>query len=297
MNPPRTGDHSAIDTHLHMFRSHDGLLLGGKEWVPAESNGNPPLLCLPGLSRNHRDFSSVAEVLATEGFRVIAFDYRGRGSSQWDETWQNYSLDVEAQDIDAGIEALGLDRFSVLGTSRGGLHAMMLPAHYPDRSVKIVLNDIGPVLETEGLMRIGETIGKNMVPGNWTDAADLLKNNLQQSFPRLSDADWQRFSKQLCHEVNGSVRFDYDPALAKTLPSSDVLKTLPDLWPLFDAGLSIPALVLRGEHSNLFSAKTFDAMISRFERAEGWVVPAEGHAPLLWDQATQSRIAEFLRAP
>jgi len=282
--------------YIFHYKASDGLQLGGVQWLPDHSNQEPPVICLPGLTRNHRDFTKVAVEMAKAGFRVIAFDYRGRGLSDRDPTWENYSLEVEGQDIDDGLSYLGVEIFSLLGTSRGGLHAMALAARLPaDRINKIILNDIGPVLERDGLARISATVGSNMTPGTWEAAAAHLEKNLGPDFPDLVLKEWLAFAQQLCIESEGDVVFDYDAALLKTLPPLDRIDSLPDLWPLFGATYQHPCLILRGENSHLLSSQTYARMLSEHPKSEGLEVRHEGHAPLLWDKTTQEYITSYLR--
>ncbi|WP_148259284.1 alpha/beta fold hydrolase [Polymorphum gilvum] len=278
------------------WRSADGLTLAARDWRPLQPCPDAlPVLCLSGLSRNARDFDAVAARLCAQGRRVVAMDYRGRGDSERDPDWRNYSLPVEGQDIDAGIATLGLDRFAILGTSRGGLHAMAMAArHSPSRIAGIVLNDIGPHIEFEAIQRLATTIGKDMTAPDWSAMADRLRGKLAAQFTALSAADWERLARQMCRQSGPAVAFDYDPALGKTLEGLDEGAPTPDLWPLFEALIPIPLLVLRGETSDMFGVQTLAEMAVRHPNCETLVVPGEGHAPLLWDAATQEHIAAFL---
>lgn len=299
------------NSNLIHWTSEDGLGLGGMIWpalgLDAETPGPgrpaevqaPPLLCLPGLSRNIRDFDDIAGYLQERGQTVIALDYRGRGLSAWDDTWENYSIEKEATDIDRGLEALGLDRFSILGTSRGGLHAMEMAArHGPSRISSIILNDIGPHVEAVALVRISMSLGQQMEFENAVDCGKNLKTVMGDQFPTLSDAEWHKLAGQF-GEVHrdGRFRLSYDPNLAKTLSdwkTAEDAPPWPDLWPLFEHMRPIPLLVLRGENSDLLSVGTCEKMLARHPNCEIMTIPGQGHAPLLWDKATQEKIASFL---
>jgi pimeloyl-ACP methyl ester carboxylesterase len=163
----------------------DGLKLGATTWRAQNGSASPhQVLCLAGLSRNGRDFTQLAEALAARGFEVTAMDYRGRGLSDRDPDWRNYSIEREADDIDSGLDALAISRAVVVGTSRGGLHAMLLALRATDRVAGIVLNDIGPTIERDGLHRLAGTIGTTMEAPDWPTAANRLRKTLGASVSR-----------------------------------------------------------------------------------------------------------------
>ncbi len=288
------------DTIDFTWKSTDGLTLAGREWTQRRSAGGVqkepiPVLCLPGLSRNCRDFNDIASFLQSKGHRVIAFDYRGRGKSDWDTDWRNYVLPVEAKDIEAGIEHLGLERFAVLGTSRGGFHALAMAPHYPaSRMAAVIFNDIGPRIELDALRRIAATLGRQMTYASSNDLAKTLGQNLGAQFPSFRTEDWLKFAGQLATEKEGQYVMDYDPALARQLDSLDETAPLPELWHLYEKLIDRPVFVLRGEHSDLLTADTCRQMLAMHPGADFRTVPGQGHAPMLWDRETHDRIADFL---
>ncbi|WP_417684314.1 alpha/beta fold hydrolase [Roseibium sp.] len=277
------------------YNSVDGLNLAGRRWRGRNlEDDRVPVLCLTGLSRNTKDFQAVASFLSAHGHEVIALDYRGRGESDWDPNWENYSLPVEASDIDAAVEHLDLQRFAVLGTSRGGLHAMTMAGRLgADQLAGIILNDIGPKIEASGIQRLATSIGKTMLFRDAADCAEKLAAGLRNQFPSLGPTDWLRFASQLGATSLAGFQLEYDPALANTIAAMDDGAPLPDLWPLFETLEDIPLLILRGEHSDILSKETADEMVARHPRAVLHSVEGEGHAPLLWDRATQERIGSF----
>ncbi|ASP32165.1 alpha/beta fold hydrolase [Labrenzia sp. VG12] len=280
------------------WQSPDGLTLAGKEWPAREGSDNSriPVLCLPGLSRNTRDFEDVARYLQSRGHRVIALDYRGRGASDWDEDWRNYALPVEEKDIDAAIEMLGLERFALLGTSRGGLHALVMGARYPaTRMAAVIFNDVGPHIEMRAIHRIAATLGHHMETRSLQDVADNLHRTLGRQFPAFDTADWLKLAGQLASERESGFGMDYDPALAHQLASLDDAAPAPDLWPLYETLLDRPVLILHGEHSDLLSTETCQRMTDLHPDASVRTIPGQGHAPVLWDEATHKTIAEFLQ--
>ncbi len=220
-------------------------------------------------------------------------DYRGRGLSERDADWRNYSIEREADDIDCGLDALGISRAVVIGTSRGGLHAMLLALRASDRIAGIVLNDIGPTIERNGLHRLAGTIGHTMDAPDWPSAAARLRETLAPQFPGLDAAGWERFARQLYVETPDGLRLDYDATLRNTVADLDAGTELPDFWPVFDAIRTTPLLALRGAHSDLLSEKTLAEMLRRHPDAQALTVDDEGHAPLLWDRETQGAILDF----
>ncbi|GAB4540113.1 MAG: alpha/beta hydrolase [Roseibium sp.] len=283
------------------WQSPDGLTLAGREWpAPVGENGRNeariPVLCLPGLSRNTRDFNEIASFLQSRGHRVIALDYRGRGESEWDRDWRNYALTVEEKDIDAAIERLALERFALLGTSRGGLHALAMSARYPaSRMAAVVFNDIGPHIEMRAIHRIAATLGHNMKTDSLAAVAGNLKRALGPQFPAFGPEDWLKLAGQLATEKDGQAVMDYDPALARQLASIDDAAPVPDLWHLYENLTDRPVLILRGEHSDLLSADTCRKMIDRHPGAELLTIPGQGHAPVLWDPESHGKVAAFLK--
>ncbi|MHA7773444.1 alpha/beta fold hydrolase [Roseibium sp. M-1] len=284
------------------WQGPDGLLLSGRQWWPVPSpdggrNTTPiPVLCLPGLSRNIRDFNDIAAFLQSRGHRVIALDYRGRGKSAWDPDWRNYALTVEEKDIDAAIEALGLDRFALLGTSRGGLHALAMGLRYPaTRMAAVIFNDIGPHIEMRAIHRIAATLGRNMKHSSFDALASGLEHVLGQQFPGFASKDWLKLAGQLASEQDGGVVLDYDPALAHQFASLDDAAPAPDLWPLYEKLKDRPVLVLRGAHSDLLSAQTSQCMIESHPSASLRTIAGQGHAPVLWDRDTHEAVAGFLK--
>lgn len=277
-------------------RVRDGLKLSGR-YYPAQNRkaGIRPALCLPGLTRNSRDFHDLAMHLSRHAATtrdVYTIDFRGRGHSDWDANWKNYVVPHEAMDVIDFCAMAGLHDAAFIGTSRGGLVTMVLAAIQPGTIGCAVLNDIGPVLETDGLMRIAAYVGKIPLPGSWNEAAAMVKKGNEKQFPGLSDEDWMRFARQIFNEKNGRPAAGYDPKLANAFTVLD--GPMPPIWPQFEALISCPVLVLRGANSDLLSDATVGEMCRRHPACVSHLVPAQGHAPLLGDLETQDRIAAFL---
>lgn len=273
----------------------DGLRLHVRDFGHAITD-RLPVVCLPGLSRTADDFTILATALSdgrrTKPRRVLALDYRGRGLSDWDRDSRNYDLQVESGDITTVLTAFGVDRAIFVGTSRGGLHTMLLGAMRPAMIAGAVLNDIGPVIAAEGLLRIKGYIGKLPQPADWPEAVAVLKRIGGAHFTSLDDETWDAYARLTFKDDNGVLGARYDPGLMDNLELLD-LDAIPELWPQFDGLQYVPLLVIRGENSDLLSRETADAMVARHPAAELVTVPGQGHAPLLLDEPTIGTIAAF----
>lgn len=261
------------------FRSTDGLTLHARDYGAA-TVGRLPVVCLPGLARTAADFHDLAAHLAGER-RIVVIESRGRGRSERDPVWQHYDISHELADLIAGLEALGVGPAVFVGTSRGGLLTMALATQRPSAIAGAVLNDIGPVVEIAGLRRIAGYVGKMAPPADWAGAVAALKQGNAAQFPALDDDDWRTLAAAMWREENGALVLDYDPAIGNTLTTVDLTAALPPAWPVFDALPAVPVLVLRGEHSDLFSRETAAAMAARRPNVEVVEVPGQAHAPLL----------------
>ncbi len=275
------------------YSAEDGLKLHLREW-PSRGAG-ATVVCLPGLARTAADFDALATRLAGPR-RVVAIDYRGRGLSEWDKDWKNYNLMVENADLLAVMAAAEIAEAIFVGTSRGGLHAMLLAASRPTALRAVVLNDVGPVLEARGLARLRGYVGKLPAPSSWRDATDIARHVMGAQFTGLNDTGFEAYARLTFEEKNGRFATRYDPNIMRTLEAIDFNAPLPTLWPQFGGLRDIPVLTLRGENSDLLSAETVAEMARRHPGMETHVVEGQGHAPLLLDAPTIERVATFVEA-
>ncbi|RWM05709.1 MAG: alpha/beta hydrolase [Mesorhizobium sp.] len=277
------------------YAAPDGLKLHAR--IYGEANTGWPVVCLPGLTRNARDFHELALYLSSKAKRprkVVAFDYRGRGQSDYDPDIGQYHVGVEAGDVLAGLSELGIEGAAFIGTSRGGLIIHVLGALKPAMLKAIVLNDIGPVIEAQGLAHIRTYLDRSPKPKTFAEAVDAQRRVHGASFPALFDADWARMAAAIYRDTDAGLVPDFDPALVDTLADADFTKPLPDLWPQFDALASVPMLAVRGGNSKLLSAATLDEMKNRHPGMESITVEGQGHAPFLETGDLPEEIADFL---
>jgi pimeloyl-ACP methyl ester carboxylesterase len=274
--------------------AQDGLRLHVRAYAARLSRAMP-VVCLPGLARTAADFEDLALALSSADHRrVFAVDYRGRGKSDYDPNAGNYTLQVELADLLAVLTALGLGRAVFVGTSRGGILIMLLAVARPTAIAGCVLNDIGPVIELEGLMRIKGYVGKLPQPASFEEAADRLRRRFGSHFPKWDDANWLAFAHRTFKQEGARIVPDYDPALATVLAEVSPERPFPPLWREFGALTYAPVMVVRGTNSDILSAATVQAMRERRRSLEVVEVADEGHAPRLSDAATAGRIAAFV---
>ncbi|RWN30939.1 alpha/beta hydrolase [Mesorhizobium sp.] len=278
------------------YASPDGLQLHARIYGEANS-AHWPVACLPGLTRNSRDFHELALHLsrrAKNPRKIIAFDYRGRGQSAYDPDIGHYNVGVEAGDILAGLAALDIEEAGFIGTSRGGLIIHALGAMRPAVLKAIVLNDIGPVVEAGGLAHIRSYLERTPKPKTHAEAISALRRAHGSDFPALSDADWDRMVSALYRETDDGLVPDFDPKLVDTLAGLDLTQSLPALWPQFEALAAMPMLTIRGANSKLLSTETLEQMRKRHLHIETITVEGQGHAPFLETGGLPGAIAAFL---
>ncbi len=276
--------------------SQDGLKLHARDYGERSSR-RLPIVCLAGLTRNAIDFHDLAMALSRHRHRprrVVSIDLRGRGLSDHDRDWRNYEPRIEVADVMDQLAALGVAHGIVVGTSRGGLIAMGLAAARPGLLKGVVLNDIGPVIDAQGLIRIRSYVGKLPPPRSMDEAVDILRRISDARFPGLSDEDWLALARGSWTETNDRLVPSYDTNLFRGLAALDLEAPLPPIWPYFKALAGVPVLAIRGENSDLLSPATLEAMAAAHPRLETLTVPGQGHAPLLRDAPTIARILSFV---
>ncbi|MEJ7933739.1 alpha/beta hydrolase [Sphingobium sp. AN558] len=260
--------------------SPDGLRLHYRDYSGGV-DGRPALLCLPGLTRNARDFEPLAKRLAGE-WRLICPDLRGRGESAQAKDPMSYVPLTYLQDISRLLADLAITRFVVVGTSLGGLIAMLIAATQREWLAGVVLNDVGPTLEDKGLARIRGYVGNGGSHPSWVHAARALEEMNRDVYPDYGLEQWLAMAKRLCRlNKAGRIVPDYDMRIAEPLRMAGGEAAV-DMWPVMAAFRAIPTMILRGERSDILSAATAERMLVDIgPGAELVTVANVGHAPLL----------------
>jgi pimeloyl-ACP methyl ester carboxylesterase len=281
----------------HYYRSADGRLrLFARDYPSPEGSEKTPVLMMHGLTRNSADFEPLLGCLARKDRRIIIPDQRGRGLSQYDPDPQNYRPDIYADDMFALLDSLSVRKAILIGTSLGGLMAMLMAGTNPDAIAGIVLNDIGPAVEQTGLDRIKSYVGGGGPVQNWEAAAAACKAINATAMEGFGPADWLAFAQRTCRELpDGSVEFAYDPAISHGVEQDQPTAVPPDMWNIWDGIAHIPILVIRGQNSDILSIATVQEMERRHPLSFTSVdVPGRGHAPLLDETAAVDAIKHFL---
>jgi pimeloyl-ACP methyl ester carboxylesterase len=293
INPDTTDEAGFESRHV---TAPDGLRLHVRRYGK-DSPRRLPIVCLPGLTRNGSDFHEIATAFtadAAQSRRVITIDARGRGGSDYDPNPDNYDFPIELADVLAVITALEVGPAIFLGTSRGGILSMLLGSARPGAMAGVILNDIGPVIDAKGLVRLKGYVGRMPTPRSFAEGAEILRRLGDAQFTAMTPEQWLAQARRTWKEVKGGLVLDYDARLARTLESVDLERPLAPLWGPFDSLAHIPLMVVRGANSDLLSSATIDAMRARRLDIDLLEVPDQGHAPLLAETDVIARIAAFV---
>jgi pimeloyl-ACP methyl ester carboxylesterase len=275
---------------VHRWLAKDGLSLYSRVYDAAGPNA-PTILCLHGLTRNSKDFEDLARHLSPR-YRVICPDLRGRGQSERDPVWQNYHPRTYLSDIAELVDGLRAQRFVVIGTSLGGLLAILLPGLLPGRVAGAVLNDIGPEVDPVGATRIRTYAGKLPPVRNWEEAVAQLRISFEAAWPGLSDETWARLARRSYREdASGTPVQDCDPRVGEAVRAAPPRR---DLWPEWAELSGLPVLALRGALSDFLSVATFERMQREKPDLVAVTVADRGHIPLLDEPECLAAIDEFL---
>jgi pimeloyl-ACP methyl ester carboxylesterase len=298
---PEPCSHSAAATDLGQgfasvfLRAQDGLTLHVRRYGSGPARAHS-VVCLPGLARTAADFHPLATVLASDPANprlVFALDYRGHGQSQYDRNPNNYTIRVALADLSTVLAALEITSAIFVGTSFGGVLAMMLAILPPAAIAGVILNDIGPVMEPRGVMRIKSYVGKLPIACNFEEGAEILRWLFKAQFTNLGPQDWVGLAQRTWRQDHGTLVPSHDAKLARALRGFS-LERVPTLWDQFDALAGIPLMVIRGANSDMLARPTLNEMLERRGQLEVIVVPDQGHPPLLADPKVIRRIAAFV---
>lgn len=271
--------------------SNDGVRLHYRDYPgPAD---RPPILCLPGLTRNARDYDELARRLSPQ-WRVIAVDLRGRGESGYAKDPMSYVPLTYVQDIEGLLGELAVPRYIAIGTSLGGIVTMLLAGTARETLAGAVLNDVGPEISPEGLSRIRSYVGKSNTWPTWVHAARAVAEANGDVFPTYQLEDWLAMAKRL-YRLNsaGRIVLDYDMKIAEPfrVPGNEAG---PDMWRALDRLKTVPTLIVRGGKSDILAAATAERMKAALDQAELVTLPDIGHAPTLNEPAAVAGIDRLL---
>ena len=291
--PPPGATAAAEGFREHIFHAADDVAIYYRDY------GDPaaaavPVLCLSGLTRNSGDFAPLARHLAPKR-RVLCMDYRGRGRSGYDPNWQNYNPRTYVTDVLELLKVADIAKVALVGTSLGGICAMGLAAVAPTRLAGVVLNDVGPVVNTEGLSRIAGYVGKEVRMPSLEAAALALQTQFAGAYPGTDQAFWLENAETVFvrDEAAGNYRLDYDLNIGQAL-RAQAGDTPPDLWPLYKALQNIPVLAVRGALSDLLDQPTFDRMAAEKPDLQRLLIPNRGHTPIPHEEPFLSTLEAFL---
>jgi len=274
----------------HQHRTSDGLALYYREYG-ADHARTTPLLCLTGLSRNSKDFHALAGRLAAKR-RVLCLDYRGCGRSDYDPDYMNYVIEVDCRDVIGLLDALGIRRAIMIGTSRGGLVTMSLAVVRPDLVAAAVLNDVGPEVKDGGRAKVGRYWDLDYAYPGWADATATYSTYMRRVAPDLTDRQWQERARMTFVEApDGRVHFDFDPNMAKAYRER---RSSGHRWNEYEALARKPLLVLRGATSGVLAVETVARMKQMKPNLVTETVPNRGHTPFLDEPVAVAAIDTFL---
>ena len=274
------------------FASDDGLKLYYRDYA-AEEPDRMPVLCLHGLTRNSRDFAPLATVIVPR-HRVIAFDFRGRGRSDYDPDWHNYHPARYVDDVWKLVDELGLTRVALLGTSLGGLMAMLMHSQRPDCVAAVVLNDIGPRIDPDGIARVAANVGTLPVVADLDAAIAATKANYGMAFPKWNDEKWKWLTEVTYRQTDeGSYELNFDRNIGVAVREG-VSGLRVDPWELYASLEQTPVLLVHGAISDILTDDIIVDMRDKKPDLEVVVVPDTGHAPMLDEPEAVNAILEFL---
>lgn len=273
------------------WQSDDGLKLHCRDYPSASDN--IPVICIPGLTRNARDFKHLGQFLEGKR-RVIMVNLRGRGESEYAKDSSTYHPKKYVTDVIQLMDELDIPKAIFLGTSLGGIVTMVLAASHQDRVAGAMLNDIGPEVDPKGLERIGSYVGQGRSFETWAHAARDMAASSSDIFPDYDLNDWISFSKKLYRmNSSGRIKLDYDLKIAEQFDSKGGGSEA--LWKALESLKALPTLLLRGELSDLFSNDTADKMLQVLDKGKLAIIPRVGHAPTLEEPAALEAISAFLK--
>ncbi len=249
-------------------------------------------VCVHGLSRQGRDFDRLASVMAQRGWRVVCPDLVGRGRSDWLRDPQEYTLPQYAADLTTLIARLDVPAVDWIGTSLGGLIGMLVAGQDNSPIRRFVINDVGPFLPWQALLRLGNSVRNAPRSFPDLDAAVAHYRTMLAPFGRLSEAEWRHLAVHSLHQdAAGRWHKVFDPDITASFRAGLYFNL--SLWTYWDA-IRCPTLVLRGAESDLLLESTAREMARRGPRATIAEISGVGHAPALLDPEQIGAVVDWL---
>ncbi len=276
------------ECHFHSLSAHGFHRVAYRDW------GHPlcprVVVCVHGLTRNGRDFDTLAAALC-DRFRLLCPDMPGRGESDWLPDVNDYAFPTYLTTLTALLAHAHVERVAWIGTSMGGLLGMVIAAQANTPVTRLVLNDVGPVIAPAALTRIAAYVGLDPVFDTFA-ALEAHIREVSAPFGALTDAQWTELARSTARQTSdGRWRLKYDPGIAVPFRNANV--AVPDLWAIWDA-IRCPTLLLRGAESDLLAADTAAAMQMRGPRPRMVEFAGVGHAPMLLSADQIAPVAAFL---
>lgn len=278
------------------YETADGLRLYYRDYYSTSGSHEQTILCLPGLTRNSRDFERLAEQLPGSS-RVLCPDFRGRGKSQYDPSWRNYHPQRYADDVLELLQQQSIDQIRIVGTSLGALVATLLAVHDSKLIKALVINDVGPEIALAGLTRIAATAGTLEKAQTFDQAIENTREHYESQLPDWQDADWRWYAGTTYRETRaGDYDLNYDRNIGRAIRAG--VSAFPgDPWLAFDALAEVPTLLVRGEQSDIMTPAIAAKMRKRKPDLREVVVPNRGHAPILDEPEAVHEVCSFLLTP
>lgn len=276
--------------------SNEGIRLHARDYAPRDpiaAEGRPPIICLPGLTRNARDFDMLAARLSAE-WRVLVVNLRGRGESGYAKDPMSYVPLVYVQDVEKLLGEIGCTRYVAIGTSLGGIVTMLLAGAARETLAGAVLNDVGPDIDPAGLARIRSYVGKSNTWPTWMHAARAVADGNADAYPHYQIGDWLTMAKRLYRlNASGRIVLDYDMKIAEPfrLPGNEAG---PDMWRALDRLAGVPLLIMRGALSDILPQQVAERMVAALPGSDLVTVPGVGHAPTLEEPAALAAVDALL---
>lgn len=280
----------------HFIAAQDGIKTYVLELIPDGEIKGDPIFCIHGLTRNHKDFEPIFDFLLGFGRKVYAIDVRGRGLSDYDPVPANYHPGTYVGDVANIMSVLEIEKAVFVGTSMGGIISMILAAFMPDKVAGIILNDVGPEVNEDGIARIRNYVGNSAPVDNWDDAIKGIKSIAQSEYPLQKDNEqfWADFAKRICKEEDGKIILAYDANIKQNLQPAKEGEPAPNLWAQFEMIKDKPIGLISGGISDILTQNIIEKMKSIKPNLYNEIIPNVGHAPILDETASKKVFEKIL---